>query len=131
MSDKLQRVRDWLEEHLDIVVLVGIWVVIGLIIFGILYVSAPRLDEGIVVDKDYSPARLQPYSSTVNGKTSWRTTYFPERHTIKVQGVTEEGEARAEWWDLGEGMYAMVDIGDYVRRDNESISIVRKGENIK
>lgn len=95
--------------------------------------SIPVLAEGTVADMSFTEARtdIQFYTtsdSDGNVTTHSRPVHYPNKWSIQVVGARENGEPRSEWWEVGEGMYGQIGIGDTVRRDAKLgvVSIVRK-----
>ena len=87
-------------------------VVIGMfagVLGWVIYNESNHLTEGIVVDKDYSPAHTT-YIHTSN------KTVVPEYHaanySMKLQGQ-KDGETVTYWRTVTELEYHAVDIGDY------------------
>lgn len=77
----------------------------------------PKLKEGIVIQKEYVPARKQmsiiwtgkvavPIHRTISAK--WR---------ILVSGHTDEGEDIQEWWEVPEEEWHELSVGHYVERE--------------
>ena len=123
---------DWTDVAIYLMVALMILVVVLLIAVGVaaVYVSIPQLTEGVVVDMTFNPAHTSTYTTMTRvGKVSMprtRNVHHAASWQIKVSGTTEEGEARAEWWNVGEAMYGMIEVGDRVKRDPETgvISII-------
>ena len=91
---------------------------LGLIAFGVFAVieCMPELDEGIVVAKDYTPARTRT-TTVYTGKNVIPIVQSQRaRYSIQVRGVSEDGEEITEWWDVTETAWMNVEIGDEVRR---------------
>ncbi len=95
--------------------------------------SIPVLAEGTVADMSFTAARtdIQFYTtsdSDGNVTTHSRPVHYPNKWSIQVVGARENGEPRSEWWEVGEGMYGRIGIGDTVRRNVKQgvVSIVRK-----
>jgi len=110
-------------------------VAVALFMLGIIAViaSAPVLEDGTVADTSFKAARteIQFYTtidSNGNTITHSKPVHYPNKWSIQVVGVRENGEPRSEWWEVGEGMYAQIGIGDWVHRDAKLgvVSIVRK-----
>lgn len=111
-----------------VIVAVIIVIIVGIVLAVI--ASMPSLTEGVVIDKDYEP----PYTSTEtritddgSNRLSTRTMHHGAQYSIRVSGKTADGEVRSEWWYVGEGVYAMVNIGDRVIRDPDTDAIRIKG----
>ena len=89
--------------------------------------SVPNLTEGVVVDKTSVAARTELHSYPVGGGTSRYTQidshYYPASWHIRVEGISEDGTPAAEWWSIGEGLFELIRIGDYVYRDAQSGAI--------
>lgn len=96
----------------------------------IIWTSILKLTEGVVVDKTFQPAYTEVYtvrSGTVdNSHTDVRTRHHSASWSIKVSGVTDEGKSCVEWWDVGEALYGMIEVGDMVQRNPKTniVSIV-------
>ena len=108
---------------------------VALLVLGIVAAihSIPILHEGTVADKTYTEARtvIRSYTTTDSkGHVTMRSqpVHYPNKWSIQVIGVRENGEPRSEWWEIGEGMYSQIGIGDTVHRDVKLgvVSIVRK-----
>lgn len=79
----------------------------------------PKITEGEVVEKEFSPEHTQRVMVPVvhsNGKTSF-TTYVPyfyhysDKWTITIEGCTEEGETVQETFRVTKEVYDAVEIG--------------------
>lgn len=85
---------------------------------------APKLTEGVVVDKSYNPAYTTTHTSIVrSGNTAVpiiRDVHHAASWKIEVSGTDEEGEICVEWWTVGEAMYELIGIGDRVQRDPQT-----------
>lgn len=117
---------DWIKDHS-----LGIgWSIIMLVLTGLvvaaIFASLPQLDEGIVVDKDYEPPRTRLRYTTINGRTTPHVYHDGADWRIKVQGVNEDGEHRTEWWDVGAGLYELIEIGDYVYKEGGTVCIKKE-----
>lgn len=76
----------------------------------------PKLKYGIVIQKEYEPARRQT-SVVWTGKTAIPITRtISEKWKILVSGHTEEGEEIQEWWEVTEERWKKLNIGYYVER---------------
>lgn len=91
-------------------------VLIGAVVIG----SIPRLTEGVVVDKTYQAASTDITSTTDDDGTTIRSVTYPAAWKIKVYGIDKDGKPRAEWWEVGSGLYEMIDIDDRVYRDGHT-----------
>ncbi|MEA4927557.1 MAG: hypothetical protein VB104_02645 [Candidatus Limiplasma sp.] len=109
--------------------------VLALFVAGIVVAinGIPVLAEGTVADMSFTEARtdIQFYTTTDSkGHVTMRSqpVHYPNKWSIQVVGARENGEPRSEWWEVGEGMYGQIGIGDMVRRDAKLgvVSIVRK-----
>lgn len=40
--------------------------------------------------------------------------------------VYEDGKHRTEWWDVGAGMYELIEIGDYVFKECGAIRVEKE-----
>ena len=117
----------WLKDNWIGIVMTTVILALVVGLVAALYFCLHQLDEGLVVGKDYTPAGVRPYMLYINGKMRWSAIYAPEQYKIKVQGVTADGKARAEWWSLKKETYTMISIGDYVCVDKGSIIIYPRG----
>lgn len=95
--------------------------------------KAPVLEVGTVADMSFETARTEIQFHTTtdsNGNVSTHSNpvHYPNKWSIQVVGARENGEPRSEWWDVGEGMYGQIGIGDTVHRNTKLgvVSIVRK-----
>lgn len=109
--------------------------VLALFVAGIVVAlnGIPVLAEGTVTDMSFTAARTNIEFYTTSDSDGNVTTHscpvhYPNKWSIQVMGARENGEPRSEWWDVGEGMYGQIGIGDTVRRDAKLgvVSIVRK-----
>lgn len=117
---------DWIKDNgFEIGMSLVIMVIFGLAVAAI-FAGLPQLDEGIVVDKDYEPPRTRLSYTTINGRTTPHVYHDDADWRIKVQGVTEDGKHRAEWWDVGAGLYELIEIGDYVYMDGGAVCIKKE-----
>ena len=89
------------------VVLIGL--LVGCIGWAI-YNESNHLTEGVVIDKDYSPA-CTTYTHTNGGKTVV-PQYIAANYQIRLQGE-KDGETVTYWRTVTELEYHAVDIGDY------------------
>ena len=112
-----------------------ILVVLALFMIGIVAAvnGIPVLAEGTVTDMSFTAARtdIEFYTtsdSDGNDTTHSSPVHYPNKWSIQVMGARENGEPRSEWWEVGEGIYGQIGIGDKVRRDAKLgvVSIVRK-----
>ncbi len=109
--------------------------VLALFVAGIVVAigGIPVLAEGTVADMSFTAARtdIEFYTtsdSDGNVTTHSRPVHYPNKWSIQVVGARENDEPRSEWWDVGEGMYSQIGIGDTVHRDAKLgvVSIVRR-----
>ena len=109
--------------------------VLALFVAGIVVAinGIPVLAVGTVADMSFTAARtdIEFYTtsdSDGNVTTHSRPVHYPNKWSVQVVGARENGEPRSEWWEVGEGMYGQIGIGDTVRRDAKLgvVSIVRK-----
>ncbi len=109
--------------------------VITLFVVGIIAAidNIPILAEGTVADMSFTAAKTEiefytTSDSDENVTTHSRPVHYPNKWSIQVVGTRENGDPRSEWWEVGEGMYSQIGIGDTVRRDAKLgvVSIVRK-----
>lgn len=109
--------------------------VLALIVLGIMTAidKVPVLEYGRVVDMSFTEARTEIQLYTTTDSDGDVITYsqpvrYPNKWSIQVVGTRENGEARSEWWEIGEGMYSQIGIGDTVHRDAKLgvVSIMRK-----
>ena len=81
--------------------------------------SCTRLEEGIVIEKSYTPAHTYRYFSTIyTGKSSVTVPKYrviPEWYSVKVEG-TVDGKVRTEDWRVLKDVYERVQIGSSLRR---------------
>ena len=112
-----------------------ILIVVAFFVLGIIAAidNVPVLEDGTVADMSFKAARTEIQFVTTtdsNGKTTTRSqpVHYPNKWSIQVVGARENGEPRSEWWDVGEGMYGQIGIGDTVHRNTKLgvVSIVRK-----
>ena len=89
------------------VIVIGVFV--GIISWGI-YNESNHLTEGIVIDKDYSPA-YTIYTHTNGGKTV-APEYRAANYQIQLQGE-KDGEMVTYWRVVTEQEYHAVSIGDH------------------
>ena len=110
--------------------------VIVVLVFGVIALIShmPVLENGTVVDMSFTAARTDIEFYTTSDSDGNVTTHscpvhYPNKWSIQVVGARENGELHSEWWDVGEGMYAQIGIGDTLHRDAKLgvVSIVRKG----
>ena len=71
--------------------------------------EANRITEGVVIDKDYDPARV---SSSYTKETGAHTHYYPERYRLLLEG-RKDGESVQYWKEVTAEEYAAHNIGDY------------------
>lgn len=76
----------------------------------------PQLTAGVCIDKSYTAPRVAVMSYTVGQQVYTRTVNYPARWTVQVSGTTDGGKPRTEWWNVGGGMYAQIQIGDYLEQ---------------
>ena len=77
--------------------------------------SIPQLDEGVVVSKEYEKSRLR-----WTGKMWIRDD---EDWCIYVEGVTDSGKQRTERWEVSESLYNLIDVGDFVFKQDDVICV--------
>ena len=106
------------------IALVAVALFVLMLVF--LWAAAPQLTEGVVVDKTFHPAYDRLDTTGTGDSRRVKVYHHSARWEIRVSGTTEEGEARAEWWEVGEAMYGRIEIGDRVQRDPQTgvVSIV-------
>ena len=94
------------------VILIGLLIWAGAEMMG----WVPRLDEGTVIQKEYTP-RSHWMQTIHNGKTiTWQHRWRNEEWKILIEGYTEDGERRTEWWTVPAWKYNEIQVGDYVKR---------------
>ena len=112
-----------------------ILIVVAFFVLGIIAAidNVPVLEDGTVADMSFEAARTEIQFHTTtdsNGNVSTHSNpvHYPNKWSIQVVGARENGEPRSEWWEIGEGMYGQIRIGDTVHRDIKLgvVSIVRK-----
>ena len=123
-------------EYLPLVgSVIAILLVVALFLIGIITAinNTPVLAEGTVTDMSFDAAKTElTFYTTADGDgnvtTHSRPVHYPNKWSIQVVGARENGEPRSEWWDVGEGMYGQIGIGDTVHRDMKLnvVRIVRK-----
>lgn len=120
---------DWELITVKIICFLVIGALVALIGVAI-WTSIPKLIEGVVVDKEFIAAHTSRSTTFVySGKVTVpiaRTIHHPDTWRIHVSGMTEDGEAHAEWWEIGEALYSRIEIGDWVMRDPETGVIERR-----
>lgn len=121
---------EYLRENAGWIATAGAFLLIGALTVAFIVGSTPRLTVGVVIDKDYQPAYTGTSTSVTNGENGTTVRSHPVHHDarcrIRVSGVDAEGEAVAEWWNVGEGLYALIQIGDVVQRDPTTGAITIK-----
>lgn len=112
-----------------------ILIVVAFFVLGIIAAidNVPVLEDGTVADMSFEAARTEIQFHTTtdsNGNVSTHSNpvHYPNKWNIQVVGTRENDEPRSEWWEIGEGMYGQISIGDTVHRDIKLgvVSIVRK-----
>lgn len=98
--------------------------IVAVLVVGVIAVidDIPVLEDSKVVDMTFTAAHtdIEVYT-TSNSKggitTHTRPVNYPNKWKIMVLGVRDNGEKRSEWWEIGEGMFTQIGIGDIVQRD--------------
>lgn len=89
-----------------------------LIICLIILAGCKSIDYGIVIQKSFVKAHraYRPLAMYANGRTSIypRWVNYPDQWEILV-----ENEDGRDWWNVSEGYYNSVEIGDQVDRRQE------------
>lgn len=118
-----------MDRIIKVVCFLVITVLVAVLVAAI-WTSIPQLTEGWVIDKNFTAAHTTRTTSIVfTGKISVPITRFvhhPDTWRIHVSGTTEDGEERAEWWEIGETLYGMIEIGDWVIRGAETGVVERR-----
>lgn len=76
----------------------------------------PQLTAGVCIDKSYTAPRVAVMSYTVGQHVYTRTVSYPPIYTVQVSGTTDDGNPRAEWWNVSGVMYAQIQIGDHLEQ---------------
>lgn len=82
------------------------------------------ISYGVVIDKQYTPARTQ----IIHAGKSMIPTSRSERWSIDVAGVNRSGDSVLSTWSVDQDFYNMVNCGDYVQRDPDTMLIEIVGE---
>jgi len=110
-------------------------IIVAFFVLGIIAAidNVPVLEDGTVADMSFEAARTEIQFHTTtdsNGNVSTHSNpvHYPNKWSIQVVGARENDEPRSEWWEIGEGMYGQIGIGDTVHRDANLgvVSIARK-----
>lgn len=89
--------------------------VIGLFVGGIgyaIYNESNHLNEGLVIDKDYSPAYMNTHTVHTGKNVVATPQYHAASYSIRLQGE-KDGETVTYWKSVTEREYHEVDVGDY------------------
>ena len=111
---------EYVKENGVLIFAVAFIVVVIVLIGAAVIGSIPKLTEGVVVDKTYQAASTDITSTTNDDGTTIRSVTYPAAWKIKVYGIDKDGKPRAEWWEVGSGLYEMIDIDDRVYRDGHT-----------
>lgn len=112
------------ETILNVLRGVGVVALFAVIVLAVI-AAGPKLTEGIVVDKDhdYPWTEIQSVPMTnADGSTYIMTSsvYHSEEWRIRVEGYDKDDKPRTEWWATTEAGYAMVAIGNHVKRNPDT-----------
>lgn len=76
--------------------------------------AMPVLDEGVVVEKYHEGARTTYMYRRIGTVHQMVPVKDDEDWVLEVRGTTEEGKERTERWEVPEGTWKRVEIGDTV-----------------
>ena len=82
----------------------------------ILTACGDRLTAGMIIDKEYDPARTVTGYKVVGLTTIPEEVIRPAKYKICVQGTDEEGSECTEWWSVDAVTYGRLQVGMYVVR---------------
>lgn len=102
---------DWGFWAVGLIILVLCTALIATAIF-----SIPMLDEGIVIEKKYSPERIQVMPVRTGKVTCMIPRRTKEKWEIKVEGTKDNGKKRVEWWTVTKEEYDRIQIGQTIKR---------------
>ena len=119
MTEKQRRREiDWSGVFSTIGIGIGVLgcvVILGLLVYGIVYEIQNNLDAGTLVDKYHQDAHVSYYTSWIqSGKVRIpvrRTSRHPESWWFVV-----EAENKRDYWQVSEDFYNSAEVGDYVER---------------
>ena len=102
------------EFDLHTIAVVAIFVIVFSILAGTaaygIYNESNRINEGTVIDKDYTPAQSS-YTYVGDSKTPV-SQFYAATYRIKLQGE-KDGETVTYWRSVTEKEYHALDIGDH------------------
>lgn len=115
----MKRVREWLIDNCDVII--GVIALFALIVVTLVIVSAGasnamnRINEGVVIDKQYYSSYTTTNRTTVDGKTVITPRYVPEKYYFTIEGE-KNGEVVQYSFKVTAEEYNDYHIGDYYRK---------------
>lgn len=97
--------------------------VIALIVCGVYACIVNQVDEGVVIGKEYTPARNSVRPVWTGKSAAVIPVHHAEKWEIQVQGLNQNGEERTDWWAVSESLYNYISVGDYVFREGGAICV--------
>ena len=94
----------------------GMILLMALIFAAWIWIEMPKLDEGTVIQKQYTPREMQRVPVYDGKNITYRWQWHSERWEILVTGYTENGKKKTEWWRVSPEKYAEAEIGEIVQR---------------
>ena len=110
-------------DFTGIVVAAVFILVIGLFLGGIgyaVYNESNHLSEGVVIDKDYSPAYMTTHTVHTGKNVVTTPEYYAASYSIRLQGE-KDGETVTYWKSVTEQEYHAVDVGDYYPPESDRL----------
>lgn len=93
------------------IIVIVVVAILGTLIFATVYNHRNKIDEGIIVDKQYT-AEYSHYSSDKNGGHFYRT---PASYSFTIEGE-KDGETVRYTFSVTKEEYDQYKIGDYYKR---------------
>jgi hypothetical protein len=83
-----------------------------------LIIKPPKITEGVVIKKHYTPAHVQFQTMIINKAPITQTLYHPESFNIviKKEKVKEHFSVHKEFYDS-------ISVGDYIKMKNRHVGI--------
>lgn len=80
----------------------------------------PKLTEGTVIGKEYTPASVRIIPVVCGKIVVPVRREISEKWEILVSGHTDEGEEIREWWSVPQELFEQLNIGDYVKKEEQN-----------
>ena len=88
------------------------------IVYIYLIIKPPKITEGVVIKKHYTPAHVQIRTMVINKAPITQTLHLPESFNIMIKK-----ENVKEHFSVNKDFYDSISVGDYIKMKNKHIGV--------